>query len=57
MQKLIALGPLARLRLHPAGEQTLNKMMQKGWVTMDGKNYKISEAGLVAFRTKIPEEK
>jgi len=57
LQKLIALGPLARLSLHPAGEQTLNKMVQKGWITLDGKNYKISEAGKVAFRTKIPEER
>ena len=53
LQKLIALGPLAPLSLHPAGERTLNKMMQKSWLAMDGKHYKITEAGLMAFRTKF----
>ena len=57
LQKLIALGPLVQLGMHPAGGRTLKKMMRRGWLTMDSKHYKITEAGMVAFRTKIPEER
>ena len=57
LQKLIAAGPLPFFKLHPAGKSTVKGMLNKGWLEMEGQNYKITEAGAAAFKAKIPSAK
>jgi len=54
LQKLIAVGPLPFFKLHPAGRGTVDAMVGKGWLTVEGQNYKITEAGEAAFKAPIP---
>jgi len=61
LQKLLSGQALSLLQLHPAGKDTVARMLGKGWLASEayahGKRYKITAAGEAAFRAKIPGSK
>ena len=62
LQKLSAAQGLPLAQLHPAGPQTVARMLEKGWIERqpdDGANirYCITSAGQAALKAKIPGER
>jgi DNA-binding PadR family transcriptional regulator len=58
LQKLIKGHTLSLVKLHPAGKDTLARMLSKGWIVREahahGLQYRITAAGEAAFRAKVP---
>ena len=57
LQKLISIGKLPLVKLHPAGKRTIELMIAKGWIRKDGQEYSLTEAGEAALRAKIPTDR
>jgi hypothetical protein len=58
LQKLITGQPLSLVKLHPAGKDTVARMLSKGWIVSEthahGLRYRITAAGEAALKAKIP---
>jgi hypothetical protein len=59
LQKMSAIRGLSPDKLHPAGKQTIARMVAKGWIERqpDGRTYCITPAGDNALRTPIPSRR
>jgi hypothetical protein len=59
LQKMSAIRGLSPDQLHPAGTQTIARMLAKGWIERqsDGRTYCITPAGDAALRTPIPSRR
>ena len=57
LQKLVSARKLPMAKLHPAGERTVERMIEKGWIQKDGQEYSITKAGEAALRAKIPTDR
>jgi DNA-binding IclR family transcriptional regulator len=58
LQKLSAAQGLPLAQLHPAGPQTIARMLEKGWIERSdaGARYCITPAGKAALKAKIPTD-
>ena len=59
LQKMSATQGLPLAQLHPAGKQTIARMVAKGWIEREidasaGAKYRITRAGEAALKAKIP---
>jgi hypothetical protein len=59
LQKLCATQGLLLAQLHPAGPQTIARMLEKGWIerqsdNIGGTRYCITPAGKAALKAKLP---
>ena len=58
LQKLLSGKSLSIVQLYPAGKNTIDGMVEKGWIVSEnpakGRHYRITPAGAEAFRAKIP---
>jgi len=58
LQKLLSGKSLSLVQLHPVGKNTIDGMLEKGWIVSEnlaqGRCYRITSAGAEAFRAKIP---
>ena len=62
LQKLSAAQGLPLAQLHPAGPQTIARMLEKGWIERQSDvgaiiRYCITPAGQAALKAKIPMER
>ena len=61
LQKLSAAQGLPLAQLHPAGPQTIARMLEKGWIERSDEGastrYCITPAGQAALKAKIPVER
>jgi hypothetical protein len=61
LQKMSATEGLLARQLYPGGQETLDRMIAKGWIEkqMDAKagaRYRITPAGEAALKTTIPDD-
>ena len=56
LQMLHIRGELNSAEHYPTGATTLTKMMDKGWVVRTQSGYRITEAGSVALKAKVPAD-
>jgi hypothetical protein len=58
LQKLVTGQSLSLVKLHPAGKDTVVRMISKGWIVSEthahGLRYRITAAGEAALKAKIP---
>jgi len=62
LQKLSAAQGLPLAQLHPAGPQTIARMLEKGWIERQldpgvSTRYRITPAGEAALKAKIPVDR
>ena len=62
LQKMSATQGLPLAQLHPAGKQTIARMLAKGWIEGQlnaggGTRYCITPAGEAALKAKIPTDR
>jgi hypothetical protein len=63
LQKMSATQGLATAQLHPAGKQTIARMVGKGWIkkqtdtAIGGARYVITPAGDAALKAPIPSSR
>ena len=49
-------GELPIIKLHPTGQSTVNRMVEKAWVERIGMDaYRITPAGEAALKAELPE--